>query len=95
MFVFFFISVDNNDSNESGRKTKSKEAARMRRNKENDEFKILASLLPLQVETTQTLDKAAIIRLAINFIKIRKFFDDFKIPMNNTSNLYFNFYLYF
>jgi hypothetical protein len=49
----------------------SKEAARHRRNRENDEFKYLASLLPLQIEITQQLDKASIIRLTINYLRLK------------------------
>ncbi len=89
--LFFFLHSDIID--ESVRKTKSKEAARMRRNKENDEFKILSSLLPLQLEITQQLDKASVIRLSISYFKIRKFFEEFKIP--NSSNLNFKLRFFF
>ena len=61
------------DKNE---KCNSKEAARLRRNKENDEFQYLASLLPLQYEITKQIDKASVIRLAINYFKIREFFEE-------------------
>jgi hypothetical protein len=83
---FISFSAETEDF-ESGRKTKSKEAARNRRNKENDEFKNLSSILPLQSEIAQQLDKASIIRLAISFIKIRQFFDDFKLPANTGTSL--------
>lgn len=59
---------------ERNEKCKSKEAARMRRNKENEEFQNFASLLPLQNEITKQLDKASVIRLAISYFKIREFF---------------------
>ncbi|RNA30315.1 neuronal pas domain [Brachionus plicatilis] len=65
---------------------KSKEAARSRRNRENDEFKYLSALLPLQCEITRQLDKASIIRLTISYLKLKKFYSEcnFKneIPKN-------------
>lgn len=64
---------------DSGRKTKSKEAAKLRRGKENEEFKDLSNLLPFHREIIDQLDKASIIRLTISFLKLRKFYSESKL----------------
>lgn len=73
---------------EKTEKCKSKEAARLRRNKENDEFQYLASLLPLQYEITKQLDKASVIRLAISYFKIREFFDESNIQSHLIKGMF-------
>lgn len=65
----------------------SKEAARYRRNRENDEFKSLASMLPLQVEITQQLDKASIIRLTMSFLRLRQLLSDMRFPPADARSL--------
>ena len=59
-------------------KEKSKNAARNRREKENQEFLELAKLLPLPSAITSQLDKASIIRLTTSYLKIRQVFPDGK-----------------
>ena len=55
-------------------KEKSKNAARSRREKENQEFSELAKLLPLPTAITTQLDKASIIRLTTSYLKMRRVF---------------------
>ncbi|XP_051154289.1 single-minded homolog 2 isoform X2 [Leptopilina boulardi] len=55
-------------------KEKSKNAARSRREKENQEFSELAKLLPLPTAITTQLDKASIIRLTTSYLKMRQVF---------------------
>ncbi|KAG7201772.1 hypothetical protein KM043_004492 [Ampulex compressa] len=55
-------------------KDKSKNAARWRRIKENQEFMELAKLLPLPAAITTQLDKASIIRLTTSYLKMRRLF---------------------
>lgn len=55
-------------------KEKSKNAARSRRVKENQEFLELAKLLPLPAAITTQLDKASIIRLTTSYLKMRAVF---------------------
>ncbi|XP_018013245.2 protein trachealess [Hyalella azteca] len=55
------------------RKEKSRDAARSRRGKENQEFYELAKMLPLPPAITTQLDKASIIRLTISYLKLREF----------------------
>lgn len=55
-------------------KEKSKNAARSRREKENQEFSELAKLLPLPTAITTQLDKASIIRLTTSYLKMRHVF---------------------
>ncbi|XP_046751910.1 protein single-minded isoform X2 [Diprion similis] len=57
-------------------KEKSKNAARSRREKENQEFFELAKLLPLPAAITSQLDKASIIRLTTSYLKMRHVFPD-------------------
>ena len=83
IITIFVFRADTEDF--ESRKTKSKENARNRRNKENEEIKTLSSMLPLQFEIAQQLDKASIIRLVISYIKIRKFFNESKLPSTNTG----------
>lgn len=59
---------------ESVMKEKSKNAARSRRVKENQEFLELAKLLPLPAAITTQLDKASIIRLTTSYLKMRAVF---------------------
>ena len=55
-------------------KEKSKNAAKTRRERENNEFQELAHLLPLPAAITSQLDKASIIRLTTSFLKMRTLF---------------------
>ncbi|CAM1299087.1 NPAS3 (predicted) [Pycnogonum litorale] len=55
------------------RKEKSRDAARSRRTKENQEFYELAKLLPLPSAITTQLDKASVIRLTISYLKLLDF----------------------
>ncbi|KER22149.1 hypothetical protein T265_14934, partial [Opisthorchis viverrini] len=55
------------------RKERSREAARCRRNQENELFKALARLLPLHPEIAPQLDKASIIRLVVSYVKLKTF----------------------
>ncbi|XP_078000989.1 hypoxia-inducible factor 1-alpha-like [Glandiceps talaboti] len=57
--------------NSEKRKEKSRDAARSRRSKETEIFYELAHQLPLPHNVCAQLDKAAIMRLAISFLKIR------------------------
>lgn len=73
-------------------KEKSKNAARIRREKENEEFVELAKLLPLPALITSNLDKASVIRLTTSYLKMRHVFPDGKF---NRINLFFRFSLIF
>ena len=55
------------------RKEKSRDAARSRRGKENQEYYELAKMLPLPSAITSQLDKASIIRLTISYLRLREF----------------------
>ncbi|KAG1661012.1 Protein trachealess [Nymphon striatum] len=55
------------------RKEKSRDAARSRRTKENQEFYELAKMLPLPGAITSQLDKASIIRLTMSYLKLMDF----------------------
>ena len=55
------------------RKEKSRDAARSRRGKENQEYYELAKMLPLPSAITSQLDKASIIRLTIAYLRLREF----------------------
>ncbi|XP_014219350.1 single-minded homolog 2-like [Copidosoma floridanum] len=55
-------------------KAKSRDAAKQRREKENQEFTELAKLLPLPATITTQLDKASIIRLTTSYLKLRNLF---------------------
>nr|WNN25251.1 hypoxia-inducible factor 1 [Harrimaniidae sp.] len=57
--------------NSEKRKEKSRDAARFRRSKETEIFYELAHQLPLPHNVCAQLDKAAIMRLAISFLKMR------------------------
>lgn len=55
------------------RKEKSRDAARSRRTKENQEFYELAKMLPLPGAIASQLDKASVIRLTMSYLKLRDF----------------------
>ncbi|CAK6437249.1 unnamed protein product [Pipistrellus nathusii] len=55
------------------RKEKSRDAARSRRGKENLEFFELARLLPLPGAIASRLDKAAVVRLCVAYLRLRRF----------------------
>ncbi|OXU31356.1 hypothetical protein TSAR_014929 [Trichomalopsis sarcophagae] len=63
-------------SQEVGMKAKSRDAAKNRREKENQEFGELAKLLPLPAAITSQLDKASVIRLTTSYLKLRNLFPD-------------------
>jgi len=54
------------------RKEKSKEAARNRRGKEGEFFAELADTLPLANSLKQSLDKSTVIKLCINYMRLRE-----------------------
>lgn len=56
----------------NNRKQKSRDAARNRRSKENDQYEALAKLLPLPESVSSQLDKASIIRLTIGLMKYKE-----------------------
>ncbi|GAA56007.1 hypoxia-inducible factor 1 alpha [Clonorchis sinensis] len=60
------------------RKERSREAARHRRNQENELFKALAHLLPLHPEIAAQLDKASIVRLVVSYVKLQTFIQEIK-----------------
>ncbi|XP_077864661.1 hypoxia-inducible factor 1-alpha-like, partial [Saccoglossus kowalevskii] len=62
--------------NSEKRKEKSRDAARFRRSKETEIFYELAHELPLPHNVCAQLDKAAIMRLAISFLKMRSLIGD-------------------
>ncbi|XP_071861530.1 bHLH transcription factor single-minded isoform X1 [Bombus fervidus] len=55
-------------------KEKSKKAARIRRDRENQEFLELAKLLPVPAALTGQMDKASVIRLTTSYLKMRALF---------------------
>lgn len=59
-------------------KAKSRDAAKNRREKENQEFGELGKLLPLPAAITSQLDKASVIRLTTSYLKLRNLFPDGK-----------------
>ena len=52
------------------KKNKTQVLAYSRRQRENDSFSDIAEFLPIQ-ENTKDLDKASILRLVINYLKLR------------------------
>ncbi len=62
-------------------KNDAKEAAKQRRKKENNEFRLLSNQLPVQNEIMDKLDKVSIIRLTVNYLKL-------KIVLSETKLLY-------
>lgn len=57
------------------RKEKSKEAARNRRGKEIEVFGDLVDMLPVPEDVKKPLDKTSVIRLCINYMKIKGVLD--------------------
>lgn len=57
---------------------KSKNAARTRRKNENIQFERLSHAIPLPDAAKVMLDKASIVRLALNFLKMRDLFSSSK-----------------
>ncbi|KAF6037086.1 HIF1A [Bugula neritina] len=66
------------------RKEKSKEAARNRRGKEGEFFAELADTLPLANSLKQSLDKSTVIKLCINYMRLRELLQDV-FPATNVS----------
>lgn len=64
-------------------KEKSKKAARIRRDRENQEFLELAKLLPVPAALTGQMDKASVIRLTTSYLKMRALF-----PNGTITNIY-------
>lgn len=69
-------------------KEKSKKAARIRRDRENQEFLELAKLLPVPAALTGQMDKASVIRLTTSYLKMRALFP------NGTITNYIYIYTY-
>lgn len=65
--------------NSEKRKERSRDAARCRRSKECDIFGQLAVALPLPYSVTNLMDKAAIMRVAISYLKTRQFIDNVRV----------------
>ncbi|VDK23871.1 unnamed protein product [Taenia asiatica] len=63
---------------------KSKNAARMRRKNENIEFERLSHVIPLPTTAKVMLDKASIVRLALNFLKA---LDGFPLILSNSGSV--------
>lgn len=70
-------------------KEKSKKAARIRRDRENQEFLELAKLLPVPAALTGQMDKASVIRLTTSYLKMRALF-----PNGTITNIYIYIYTY-
>lgn len=68
-------------------KEKSKKAARIRRDRENQEFLELAKLLPVPAALTGQMDKASVIRLTTSYLKMRALF-----PNGTITNIYIYIY---
>lgn len=56
------------------KKEKSRDAARSRRSKENQEFYELAKLIPIPEQTSTQLDKASVIRLIMTDLHLHNSF---------------------
>lgn len=69
-------------------KEKSKKAARIRRDRENQEFLELAKLLPVPAALTGQMDKASVIRLTTSYLKMRALF-----PNGTITNIYIYMYI--
>lgn len=70
-------------------KEKSKKAARIRRDRENQEFLELAKLLPVPAALTGQMDKASVIRLTTSYLKMRALF-----PNGTITNIYICIYVF-
>ncbi|KAI2806211.1 Hypoxia-inducible factor 1-alpha [Blomia tropicalis] len=68
------------DRNSEKRKEKSRKAARERRSQESKIFDEIESILPVPAKTLDSLDKASLVRVAINYLKLRSVVDPFKVP---------------
>lgn len=66
------------DRNSEKRKEKSRKAARERRSQESKIFDEIESILPVPAKTLDSLDKASLVRVAINYLKLRSVVDPFK-----------------
>lgn len=72
------LSLFGSHRNSEKRKEKSRNAARERRSQESDIFDQIEELLPVPAKTLEHLDKASLIRLAINYVKTRSLVDFLK-----------------
>ena len=73
--VKMFLSLNRNSEK---RKEKSRNAARERRSQESCIFDQIEDLIPVPQKTLEHLDKASLIRLAINYVKTRSLVDFLK-----------------
>lgn len=64
--------------NSEKRKEKSRFAARFRRSQECEVFNEMGRLLPIDDKTVSQMDKASVVRIAINYLKIRELINAFK-----------------
>lgn len=64
-------------------KEKSKKAARVRRDRENQEFFKLGKLLPVPAALTEQMDKASVIRLTTSYLKMRALFPHGSVTNNH------------
>lgn len=64
--------------NSEKRKEKSRKAARERRSQESKIFDQIEDILPVSSKTLEHLDKASLVRLAINYLKIRSVIEPLK-----------------
>uniref|UniRef100_A0A672PSZ2 Hypoxia-inducible factor 1-alpha n=1 Tax=Sinocyclocheilus grahami TaxID=75366 RepID=A0A672PSZ2_SINGR len=69
------------------RKEKSRDAARCRRGKESEVLYELARELPLPHSVTSNLDKASVMRLALNYLRLRKLLNTETDVLNVESEL--------
>lgn len=67
-----------NCRNSEKRKEKSRKAARERRSQESKIFDQIEDILPVSSKTLEHLDKASLVRVAINYLKIRSVVDPLK-----------------
>ena len=70
-------------------KEKSKKAARVRRDRENQEFLELAKLLPVPAALTGQMDKASVIRLTTSYLKMRALFPNGTLSILFRKNHHF------
>ncbi|KAF7488496.1 Hypoxia-inducible factor 1-alpha [Sarcoptes scabiei] len=66
--------------NSEKRKEKSRKAARERRSQEAKIFDEIEEILPVSAKILDHLDKASLVRIAINYLKIRSVVNPLKVP---------------
>ncbi|XP_075677093.1 uncharacterized protein LOC113793765 isoform X2 [Dermatophagoides pteronyssinus] len=70
--------------NSEKRKEKSRKAARERRSQEAKLFDCIEEILPVPTKILEHLDKASLVRIAINYLKIRSVIEPFNVNNNDT-----------